>query len=227
MKWLTILIILITYANNSQANENKYAKYKLNPTFRKNYIHPKLYFGIDTNFTKINHSSKFIDIDISNHTNNEFTTLSFITGIKLNPYLAIELYYLNTNKKQQRYESFNDITNYLAKLTTQYKSTGLDTILHLPLNSHFDLLGILGFGWYEFENKNILIAKGNPNFTSPNYSIANNNTQNTIAIRLGIGGQYYITKNLALRATAKYIYPIKNQILNNIKEYSFGIRYIF
>ena len=59
------------------------------------------------------------------------------------------------------------------------------------------------------------------------YEYWEKDSQNTTGIRIGLGAQYNVTDNVALRAMARYVKLSDDDVIKNMVEMSLGLRYMF
>jgi len=104
-------------------------------------------------------------------------------GLKFHDLLSGEISY------QQSFKARKDV----AGIKTEQKMSviGFDLIANTPRESNFEFLGSLGVGYYKLD------YMFNDGEEYKGHS-------GRIGVRLGLGGQYYMTDHIAVRAMARY-----------------------
>ena len=169
--------------------------------------------------------------------------ISGIIGLRLSSTLSFEAFYQksNANKNTLKKETikskiFTHNITYKNLTKIDYESYGIDAIYSKPFfNQQFELLLALGIGIYDISTKsnNSVRTKceGNPLFTAPNYDITFNSplslSNQSIGYRFGIGGQYNFNDHLSLRTMLRYIKLSDDKLIDNMIEFSTGLRYYF
>jgi opacity protein-like surface antigen len=119
-------------------------------------------------------------------------------------YLGLEGFYQQSG---QRKRSTSD-----GSYKTEFLAYGLDLYGYEPiLCGNVNLLGSLGLANYRVRFK---------------YPDISGQHQNRIGYRFGIGAQYNLTENWAVRVMGRYNYLGMDR-LNNLKEVTAGLRYTF
>lgn len=126
-------------------------------------------------------------------------------GVKFNPYFGLEL--------SSQGSSDSDIDN-LGDLS--YSSIGLDAVGYVPLNYQWQLLGMAGLGYYDFDIELDHKVDG----WDIHYS------RNKTAFRAGLGLQYELNDKWAIRGLARY-HHIDNDYFDYIADYMIGLKYKF
>ena len=142
-----------------------------------------------------------------------------LNNAKFNENFGIEAFYQKSNEEDNNVEF---IAEYWREDTTiSYTAMGIDAIGYLPINQDFEILASLGLAQYDFESE----AK---------YHDLNDDERgvekkdfDSLGFRIGIGAQYNITNNLALRGMARYIKMNDDEYVKSLTEFSLGLRYMF
>ncbi len=205
--------------------------YKLSPLTK---IKP--YIGLDIGYNKLDRTT-IKDEDIAEITHVSYLqlpqkniSLSGILGLQLNPNISLEVFYLDTvayNKRNGTTTLSIPVVDaiYTLKSSTQlsFKSYGLDAIYSYPIyNQTFQILASLGLGSYDVDIK-YKVNKANPQGQDSATSVSNQ----SIGYRFGIGAQYNINKHFSLRTMLRYIKLTDKKIIDDMLEFSTGIRYYF
>ncbi len=157
-------------------------------------------------------------------------TLSGVLGLKITPNISLEAFYQDTiakkNKKGKTTITNNTIdVSYTTNSTTSlsFNSFGLDFIYNTPLyNPSLQLLLALGISSYNIDAK-YKIKKLYSNGEDITLSTSNQ----SIGYRFGIGGQYNFNDHLSLRTMLRYIKLTDDKIIDDMVEFSTGLRYYF
>ncbi len=190
----------------------------------------KPYIGLDVGYNKLDKTT-LDDEYITEFTHITYTqlpkkniSLSGILGLQLNPKFSLEAFYLDTianNKRNGTTSIVNSSANitHTLKSSTEisFKSYGLDTIYSHPIyNQTFQILASLGLGLYDIKAK-YKIDK----------SIILSSKNQSIGYRFGIGAQYNFNKHLSLRTMLRYVKLTDDKIIDDMIEFSTGLRYYF
>ena len=220
-----------TYSSQTSKN-NTSPKY--HPLSSSTKLKP--YMGLDIGYNKLDrttladeHITEFAYVSYTQFPKNNIT-LSGILGLQLNPNFSLEAYYQSTIADDER-NGTTTITNstidttHIMKSSTQlsFISYGLDAIYSHPIyNQTFQLLTSLGLGSYDIKAK----YKIHSTYANREDAILNANNQ-SIGYRLGLGAQYNFNNHLSLRAMIRYVKLTDDKIIDNITEFSTGLRYYF
>lgn len=194
---------------------------------RVNKIRP--YIGLDVASQKMKFGEKdyWMKEDGEDYYKDKTTSISGVIGARINRNFGIEAYYQQSSEEEKNNHiiTYGYIVDEKSKMS--YKSYGVDLIGYMPLSYEFELLAALGIGQYDFETKfiytNTVYGYGNPLV----YDEKENKDFDSLGIRLGIGVQYNVTDNIALRAMARYIKMNDDDYVKNLTELSLGLRYMF
>ena len=127
-------------------------------------------------------------------------------GSTYNKYFSTELFY-----------QYSDMHKYSATSflkSSEFQAYGLDMMGYLPLGQSGKIAPTvtLGIGQYTFSN---------------DFRNAKDTRDSGWGYRFGGGLTYNLSDNLAIRAIARYIKLDKTDHIDEMNEYSFGIRYTF
>ena len=191
------------------------------------------YIGLDAGMStmKINdkddkYGLKDLDMKMGDIFDTKHTNFSGVLGLKINPYLAVELFYQKALESEKTiFSGNNEIAKGSIKDTLSYKALGVDVIGHKPLNDVLDILFGVGLAQYSFDGK---VSRRVYNYTTDNlYKLDVTDDEDVMAVRLGLGLQYYLTDHIALQAMGRYIHMFDDDIVKHMIEMSLGVRYLF
>ncbi len=129
-------------------------------------------------------------------------------GAKLHPNFGVEMFYQKSEEGEKKFAN--------GKTNDEYQAYGIDLQGYLPVAEKLDLIGSLGFGYYDVDIK----AKAN----SP--AISADGDDQGAGYRLGLGAQYNFTENWGARLMARYV-DIDIDGLDNMVDITAGVRYSF
>ena len=135
----------------------------------------------------------------------DMNSYSVVVGTEYNRYFGTELFYQNSDKS-------NDIVDDV-KLKSDFEAYGLDAYAYLPLGC--DRV------W------SVFATGGIANYDVDYSSIDGKEKDNGLGYRLGAGVQYSVTNNIAVRALARHIWADKLDEVDDMKEFSLGVKYVF
>ena len=135
----------------------------------------------------------------------DMNSYSVVIGTEYNRYFSTEVFYQNSDKS-------NDIING-EKVKSDFTAYGLDAYAYLPLGC--DRV------W------SVFATAGIANYDADTSSVEGKYEDNGLGYRLGAGVQYSITNDLAVRLLARKIWTDKLEDVDDMKEYSLGIKYSF
>lgn len=135
----------------------------------------------------------------------DMNSYSVIVGTEYNKYFSTEIFYQNSDKS-------NDYLNN-KKVKTDFAAYGLDAYAYLPLGC--DRV------W------SVFATAGIANYDKTTASSEGKSDDNGLGYRLGAGVQYSVTNNIAVRALARKIWADKLEYVDDMKEFSLGLKYTF
>lgn len=205
-----------------QYHKKEYVQYE-----EPNRIRP--YIGIDIATSKVDFGDKQWVKDYDggdNYFDDGNTSLSFVVGAKFNKHFGLEAFYQKSGdgKNEAEYEDNEEWGAWgNDKTTISYTAMGIDAIGYLPINQDFEILASLGLAQYDFESKISYSAIDEYGY----YEGSESKDFDSLGIRVGIGAQYNLTDNLAIRGMARYIKMNDDDFVKNLTELSLGLRYMF
>ena len=104
-------------------------------------------------------------------------------------------------------------SSYGEKVSSRIQNYGVDALGYLPLGCDQEVELIAGLGLGEYEMKARVAGLGA-------------DKEEALGIRANIGAQYNIDENWAVRGMYRHVY-LQNSEMNDINEFSAGIRYNF
>lgn len=205
-----------------QYHKKEYVQYE-----EPNRIRP--YIGIDIATSKVDFGDKQWVKDYDggdNYFDDGNTSLSFVVGAKFNKHFGLEAFYQKSGdgKNEAGYEDNEEWGAWgNDKTTISYTAMGIDAIGYLPINQDFEILASLGLAQYDFESKISYSAIDEYGY----YEGSESKDFDSLGIRVGIGAQYNLTDNLAIRGMARYIKMNDDDYVKSLTELSLGLRYMF
>lgn len=155
------------------------------------------YVGVDYNYNNVSGH----DVNYNSGTVN--------VGTQFNDYFGTEVFYQQSDDEVKTY-------NGARQETTSFNAYGLDLMGYLPMGceQEFALLGTAGAGEYTFSR-------------GYNLNGLENGRDHGVGYRFGLGGLYNVTDNVAVRALARYVRFNGIEDVNEMMEYTAGVRYNF
>ena len=147
----------------------------------------------------------FADIEHQNAFKHRFNAFDLSFGVMATSTIGLEVFY----QQSEQVKKASD----LGQTKFDYKGYGLDGIYYLPVFESTQLLGSVGFGYYETRAK---IKNGG----------FEHKEDTRFGLRMGLGAQYSIDENMALRFMTRYHYLHTDEI-NHMLDLSLGVRYYF
>ena len=159
----------------------------------------KPYVGLDYNYTYA---------DAEEHTP-KYNSLSVNLGTEYNQYFGTELFYQYSDEAKTH--------DYIFESKTSFQAYGLDLMGYLPLgcDQEYSLIGTIGIGEYKFDEE-VKEIIGSRDYDD-----------HGIGYRFGGGLQYKIDDKFSVRGLARYVNMNGIDGLDDMWEYSAGIRYNF
>lgn len=173
-----------------------------------NQIRP--YIGVDVAMSSMDLEDNDYG-DYSEYIEDSYNSISLVVGAKFNRHVGVEAFIQQSSEEDKNYGE--------GKTTNQYNAIGVDLIGYMPVSHELELLASLGMAQYNFNVKD--------EYEDADYEYWEKDSLNTLGIRLGIGAQFYMTDNVALRGMARYVQFSDDDIIKNMVEFSLGLRYMF
>ena len=129
-------------------------------------------------------------------------------GMRPSEYFSLEGFFQQSAKSKG---ALVEVTGGSGRLKSEFYAYGLEAYRYMPMGCDgFSLLGTVGLANYNFKIKD------------------NNGSEdkNHMGYRVGIGAQYDMNENWAMRLVGRYSY-IDSKVLDNLQEVTAGIRYTF
>jgi OOP family OmpA-OmpF porin len=169
----------------------------------------RLYLGGGIGYSKITESFADSSLAVPAATSSVFTSKRTDTaaqafiGFKLSPHIALEAGYLSLGKFGGRRDVFAPVA---GTVDLSWKVRGVFTDLRViwPMFDRFALHGKIG------------VIRANTQARLDNFGTVTEEDGNRLALRYGIGAQYDLTQNFALRADAEVIKRGTNRNLVNV-----------
>lgn len=153
-----------------------------------------------------------IDYNYSNADYSNFNTGSVNVGTQYNDYFSTEVFYQKSDDDVNTAED-------LRQGTRNFDAYGIDFNGYLPMGceQEYALIGSVGIGEYQFN-------------TGYNVYADLNEKDHGVGYRVGVGGLYNVTNNVAIKAMARYVSfdnLSEETDEDEMMEYTAGIRYNF
>ena len=160
----------------------------------------KPYVGVDYTYTDADYDG----------ISPKYNSASVNVGTEYNKYFGTEVFY-------QYSDTDNKGVDHDLRAKTKFQAYGLDLMGYLPLGCDqvFSLVGTAGIGEYEFDAK----FRG---IDAPKH-----HRDRGIGYRFGGGLQYQVDENVAVRGLVRYVNINDVEDVNDMWEYSAGVRYSF
>ena len=142
----------------------------------------------------------------STYTDKSFHALDVSVGGMLTSTIGLELSYQQSKQNKK--------TTPVGKIKAEYKALALDGVYYYSVLDNVQMLASGGLGYYEGKAK-IKTGTGLIKDDDEHYGV-----------RVGLGAQYNINSNWAMRMMFRYHY-IRADYLKNIKDITIGARYYF
>lgn len=147
-------------------------------------------------------------------------------GLQFNQYVSLEGFYTSGSMEEKTRRAA--ITEFAeAKITDNidFSAYGFDLMGYLPIQRNLDIILGLGYGWYDFDAE----AKFNLYNSSIDASYAGKlkGSAKDEAIRFSLGAQFWFNESWAVRLLGRYMDFSDGKVLENMMEFSLGLRYMF
>lgn len=164
-----------------------------------NAVEIKPYVGLDYNYSDL----KFAHA-INNQIEDNYNTWSVNAGARIHDNFGLEAFYQKAlNEKRTSVDG--------DRISSNFRAYGLDAIGYLPTCTKLEFLGSAGVGKYTMKTR--ISGDGAETDSGTGY-------------RLGVGAQYNLTENVAVRGMLRHVF-VQNSYLDDINELSLGARYTF
>ena len=204
----------------------------------------KYYIGMDYNLSKqqavsskytfddIRFASAPVTVSPENIVDDQ-DSLSFILGARFTKYIGLEAFYISSYKDNTVSELDNTTLNayptghyMMNQYMTSFDAVGIDLIGYLPMSTYFDFIGSIGMAQYNFENEATFMIFKDDFEHLVEAPIHKKFDEKKWGLRFAAGGQLNIAEGVALRAMYRYT-SIKGNFIDEIKEFSVGVRFLF
>jgi len=182
------------------------------------YLQP--YVGLDYSFNQVDWGKDEDGDDIDSYIADKLHAGAVSLGVRVHDNFALESYYKKSAKAKKSDTLYG--VSFTSELELQ--SFGVDAVFHSPrvgYDNRVELIGSVGVAWYELK----------AHMRVPGYG-SDSEKDNHIGFRAGLGLQYYLNDNIALRLMGRYNYTgIDNDDklgeAENMFELDAGVRYYF
>ena len=158
-----------------------------------------------------------------------FNSISFNIGWRPLRYFGIEAFYSSSlgDDKVSYTESYSDYPEFArGEYSVSYKVYGLDLLGYIPINDYIEFIASIGVGKYDAEAEVKVTAYENNISFNPVRSKSQTFEDSVWAYRIGAGGQIWLSKHLAFRATVHWT-KLGGDFMDYITEINAGVRYHF
>lgn len=167
------------------------------------------YIGLDYVFSKADYKSEQLRVFDTNKLEDKYNSGMVSMGIRPFEYMSLEAFFQQS--AEEKGQKFINASGAAHKLKSEFYAYGLDAYGYLPIGCDgFSLLGTVGLANYNIKIK----------------SDSGSVDKQKMGYRAGIGAQYDIDDNWAVRLVGRYSY-IDSDYLDNLQEVTAGIRYTF
>ena len=185
------------------------------PLPRKETEHPRYTLGLDVgrNHLDLEKEGNFKYKSIAE---TEYNFFKPTLGFRFNKKVGMELFYQQAGKENKgtRFNGNN------IDVGVKYAAYGVDFLFYQPIDKQLDILMSLGGAYYDFDINLAANVLG--------YSVNGNVKEESFGMRTGLGLQFNLNRNWAVRAMAYYVTMTgSNDYVKNIMEMSLGLRYSF
>ena len=185
------------------------------PLPRKEAQYPRYTLGLDVgrNHLDLEKEGNFKYKSIAE---TEYNFFKPTLGFRFNKKVGMELFYQQAGKENKgtRFNGNN------IDVGVKYAAYGVDFLFYQPIDKQLDILMLLGGAYYDFDINLAANVLG--------YSVNGNVKEESFGMRTGLGLQFNLNRNWAVRAMAHYVTMTgSNDYVKNIMEMSLGLRYSF
>ena len=177
--------------------------------FSANAMDINPYIGLDYVYSKASFKKDKISSYSTSNLRDEYNSGMVSLGMKPAEYFSLEAFFQQSDKQEgaRIYEA----NGHTHKIKSEFYSYGLDAYGYMPIGCDgFNLLGTVGLANYNLKIK----------------SNGGSVDKQTLGYRAGIGAQYDLNDNWAVRVVGRYSY-IHSKYMDDLKEVTAGIRYTF
>lgn len=178
--------------------------------FQANAVEFKPYVGLDYAYTDASADDIY---GLSDYYETKFNSGVINAGTKIGDYFGVEAFYQKSgDEKGPKIAIVDNQNNVIAadKITTSFDAYGLDLMGYIPVTDKLEAIASIGAANYNFEMEGFGISL----------------EEEGLGVRGGLGLQYNINDNLAVRGMARYVYLEMDEV-DYLTEFTAGIRYSF
>ena len=224
---LSGVLALISFGANAQYyhqgryyNQNNYAqpkylqpqRYTAQPIYTETpqseyYLRP--YLGISYAYSMADFDDEITIFEDENYKifDDHLQSLSFSAGLKFHPNFAIELSYQKSNKAKgssnYSYIGTGVTDNANFKTEANLQTFAVDLVASTPISDSCMLLGSAGVGYYKLKYSgtysDVYSSSSGTSYETDKAS----ESDSKVGFRVGVGAEYFMTNNLALRGLAR------------------------
>lgn len=178
--------------------------------------YPKYSLGIDIGQSWIDFD-KDENISYKEISADKYNTISVNFGSRFTPKIGLEVFLQKSNNENKKIAYSPDS----IETNIEYLALGGDLLLYQPIDNDIEILMALGLAYYDFDI--------NGKVSHLNQYYEDNDNAESLGMRTGLGLQFNINTNWAVRIMGRYTTLLNNKqdYIKNISELSLGIRYLF
>ncbi|MBQ8630994.1 MAG: porin family protein [Alphaproteobacteria bacterium] len=180
--------------------------------FQANAVEFKPYVGLDYAYTDVSATDQIYGVS-DDYYETKFNSGVINAGTKVGDYFGIEAFYQKSGDEKGKHVTVVDAydrTVAEGKIKTNFDAYGLDLMGYIPVTDKLEAIASVGAGQYEFEIEGLGYAFN----------------EDGLGVRGGLGLQYNINDNLAVRGMARYVYLDMDEV-DYLTEFTAGVRYSF
>lgn len=180
--------------------------------FQANAVEFKPYVGLDYAYTDASVADDIYGLSDDYYETN-FNSGVINAGTKIGDYFGVEAFYQKSGDEKGKkigILDFDGKTLATDKITTSFDAYGLDLMGYIPVTDKLEAIASIGAANYNFEMEGFGISL----------------EEESLGVRGGLGLQYNINDNLAVRGMARYVYLEMDEV-DYLTEFTAGIRYSF
>ncbi|MBQ7659535.1 MAG: porin family protein [Alphaproteobacteria bacterium] len=172
------------------------------------YIHP--YLGVSYAYSMADFDDDITLFGDENYKifDDKFHSLGFSAGLKFHPNFAVELSYQKSNKAKgssnYSYTGYDLTDNANFKTEADLQTFAIDLLGYLPVDEGFSFLGSVGVGFYKLKYSGTYSVVSSSSSGILYGSESDSESENKVGFRIGVGAEYFMTDNLALRGLARF-----------------------
>ena len=161
-------------------------------------INIKPVVGLDYSYSKMDLKNGWDQI-----VEDKYLSFSGVIGVKINDVIGLEAFYQ---------QSLEEDSPYWYDVSSEFNAFGVDALAYIPLNEGIDFIPSVGIGRYEVE---------------VNIDDWGSDSEDGLGLRAGLGMQFKFNENVGWRIGGRFVLLNDFESVNNIMEFSTGLRFTF